>query len=75
MPFVVIGVILVLLKIAEVGPTANWSWLWVLVPFGVAFIWWEAIAPMIGWDKRQAAKKMQKEQEEAQAWKKKTRGF
>jgi small Trp-rich protein len=75
MPFVVIGVILVLLKVAEVGPTANLSWLWVLAPFGAAFIWWEVIAPMVGWDKRQAAKKMQKDQEEAQAWKKKTRGF
>ena len=51
------------------------AWLWVLAPFAVAFIWWEVIAPMIGWDKRQAAKKMKEEQEEAQAWKKKTRGF
>ncbi len=75
MPFVVIGVILVLLKVVEVGPTANLSWLWVLAPFGVAFIWWEVVAPMLGWDKRQAAKRMQKDHEEAQAWKKKTRGF
>ena len=75
MPFVIIGVVLLLMKILEVGPVATLAWWWVLAPFGVAFIWWEAIVPLIGWDKRQAANKMKKEQEEAQAWKKKTRGF
>lgn len=75
MPFVILGVILLLLKFLDIDPVARWSWLWVLAPFAVAFIWWEVIAPMIGWDKRQAAKKMKEEQEEAQAWKKKTRGF
>jgi small Trp-rich protein len=75
MPFVILGVILVLLKFLEIDPVARWSWLWVLAPFAVAFVWWEAIVPLIGWDKRQAANKMKKEQEEAQAWKKKTRGF
>ena len=75
MPFVVIGVILLLMKVLDVGPVGNWAWWWVLAPFAVAFIWWEAIVPLIGWDKRQAQKKMQQEQEEQQAWKKKTRGF
>ncbi len=75
MPFVVIGVILLLMKLLEFGPVGAWPWWWVLAPFGLAFIWWEVITPMIGWDKRQAAKKMQKEHDEAQAWKKKTRGF
>jgi small Trp-rich protein len=75
MPFVMLGVILLIMKLLEVGPVATWSWLWVLAPFGIAFIWWEAIVPLIGWDKRQAEAKMKKEQAEQQAWKKKTRGF
>lgn len=75
MPFIVLGVILLLLWILDIGPVGSWKWYTVLSPFVVAFIWWEVIAPMIGWDKRQAAKKMKEQQEEAQAWKKKTRGF
>ncbi|MBL8519856.1 MAG: TIGR04438 family Trp-rich protein [Betaproteobacteria bacterium] len=75
MPFVILGVILLLMWLLDIGPVGSWKWYWVLAPFAVAFIWWEAIVPLIGWDKRQAAQKMQKDQEEAQAWKKKTRGF
>lgn len=75
MPLMIIGVILLLLKIADIGPVGNLSWLWVLSPFAAAFVWWEVICPLIGWDKRQAQRKMKKDQEEAAAWKKKTRGF
>lgn len=75
MPLAVIALIILLLKLAEIGPTANWSWFWVLMPFAVLALWWSVIAPMIGWDKKQAEKKMKKDQEEAQATKKKNRGF
>ena len=75
MPLVVIGVILFLLKLVEIDPVARWSWLWVLSPFVLAFVWWEFITPMIGWDKKVAEKKMKKEQQEAEATKKKNRGF
>ena len=75
MPLAVIAIIILLLKIAEIGPPANWPWLWVLAPFAVLVLWWNVITPMIGWDKKMAEKKMKKEQAEAEATKKKNRGF
>ena len=38
--FVVIGCLLTVLKLAGVSPVAQWSWLWVLLPFGAAVVWW-----------------------------------
>ena len=40
MLFVITGVLLILMKIAEVGPVAGWAWWWVLSPFALATIWW-----------------------------------
>jgi small Trp-rich protein len=40
MTFVVIGLLLVLLRWAEIGPVATLSWWWVLSPFAVAVVWW-----------------------------------
>ena len=75
MPLAVVAIIILLLKLAEIGPVANWSWFWVLLPFGVLALWWNVIAPLIGWDKKMAQKKMLEEQKEAQEAKKKNRGF
>jgi small Trp-rich protein len=75
MPLAVIAVIVLLLKVFEIGPVANWSWWWVLAPFGLLFLWWEVIAPMIGWNKRTAELKMKKEAESAEEMKRKQRGF
>ena len=75
MPLAVVAIIILLLKLAEIGPPANWSWFWVLVPFGVLALWWNVITPMIGWDKKMAEKKMKQDQDEAAAAKKKNRGF
>jgi small Trp-rich protein len=38
--FVVIGVLLIALKLADVGPVALWSWWVVLTPFALALVWW-----------------------------------
>jgi len=38
--FVVLGVLLIALKLAEVGFVALWPWWWVLSPFGAALVWW-----------------------------------
>jgi small Trp-rich protein len=35
-----IGVALLVMKLAEVGPGADLSWWWVLAPFAVVPIWW-----------------------------------
>ncbi|MEO8102970.1 MAG: TIGR04438 family Trp-rich protein [Betaproteobacteria bacterium] len=75
MPLAVVAIIILLLKLAEIGPPATWSWFWVLLPFAVLALWWNVITPMIGWDKKVAEKKMKHDQEEAQAAKKKNRGF
>ena len=75
MPLAVIAVIILLMKLLEFGPVATWSWIWVLAPFGVLFVWWEFIAPMIGWNKKEAEKKMAEDAKAAEEFKKKTRGF
>ena len=48
-----IGIVLLLLKYLEIGPVAAWSWLLVLLPFGLAVAWW-AWADATGYTKRKA---------------------
>lgn len=38
--FLVVGVLLLVMKLAEVSPLATLSWLWVFTPFGLAVLWW-----------------------------------
>ncbi len=40
MVFVLIGVLLLVLKVLEIGAVAAWAWWWVLSPFAVALVWW-----------------------------------
>ena len=75
MPLAIIAVIVVLLKLLDISPVGNWSWIWVLVPFGLLMLWWNVITPMIGWDKKMAEKKMAAETKEAEETKRKNRGF
>jgi small Trp-rich protein len=58
-----LGVILLLLKNLEIGFVANWSWWWVLSPFGLAVLWW-ACADATGYTKRKA---MEREEERRQS--------
>jgi small Trp-rich protein len=58
MPFVIIGVLLLIAKWAEFGPFATWSWWVILAPFGVAVLWWE-FADSSGWTKRREMNKME----------------
>jgi len=60
------GVILLILKILEIGPVAQWSWLWIIAPFIVALLWFEAFESMLGMDKRKKRKDQDKEAEKAQ---------
>ena len=75
MPLAVIAVIVLLMKILDIDPVGRWSWFWVLLPFGLVFVWWEVITPMIGWDKKMAEKKMKDEKVASEAIKKQNRGF
>lgn len=53
------GVVLTLMKFLEVGPVAMWDWWIVLLPFGLASLWW-AWADQTGYTKKKA---MQREDE------------
>jgi small Trp-rich protein len=48
-----LGIVLLLMKYLEMGPVAQWSWLWVLAPFGLAVAWW-AWADSSGYTRRKA---------------------
>jgi small Trp-rich protein len=75
MPLAVIAVIILLMKLLDFGPVGKWAWWWVLLPFGILFVWWEIVSPMVGWDKKQAEKKIAADAKAAEEHKKKTRGF
>ena len=63
MVFVVLGVLLLALKLAELNPVAEWSWFLVLVPFALAVAWW-AFSDATGRTTRQAMRKDQKRKED-----------
>jgi small Trp-rich protein len=53
MYFLGLGIVLLLMKYLEIGPVAAWSWLVVLIPFGLAVVWW-AWADASGYTRRKA---------------------
>jgi len=52
MPLLVIGILLAVLRFAELGPFAKLSWWWVALPFVLVVIWWEVIVPAFHLDKK-----------------------
>ena len=54
--FLALGLLSVALKFFEIGPVAQWSWLIVLSPFGMAMAWW-AWADWSGYTKRKAVER------------------
>jgi small Trp-rich protein len=75
MYLLIIAVIILLLKIADIAPVANWSWFWVLLPFGLLMFWWEYLSKWIGWDKRTAEKKMAEDVKRQKEIQRQNRGF
>jgi small Trp-rich protein len=67
--FVVVGVILVLMNLAGVGPVADWTWtltgdLWKFAtPFALAVGWW-AWSDTSGLTKRRQMERMEQRKEE-----------
>jgi len=61
--FVGIGCLLLVMKLADVGFAATWSWLWILAPFGLAVAWW-AFADGTGMTMRRAMDKMEERKHE-----------
>lgn len=58
MAFLIIGIVLLALKFAEIGPVADLGWVWVLLPFGLAAAWW-AFADSTGITQKRAIRKME----------------
>jgi len=56
MVFMVLGVLLLALKLAEINPVADWSWFAVLAPFAMAVAWW-AFSDATGHTKRVGMRK------------------
>lgn len=63
MLLVILGVLLLAGKLAEVGPTAQWPWWGVLLPFVGAAVWW-AIADKTGLTRKRAMDKMETKKHE-----------
>ncbi len=55
---VVVGVVLLVLKLAGLGGAGAWSWWLVLAPFGAAALWWQ-VADSVGWTQRAAMRRQQ----------------
>jgi small Trp-rich protein len=51
-----LGLALMVMKYLEIGPVAAWDWWIVLLPFGLAVLWW-AWADSSGYTKKQAMKR------------------
>lgn len=54
-----LAIVLSLLKYAEIGPVATWSWWIILGVYGSAVAWW-SWADASGYTKRKAMEKMDK---------------
>jgi len=61
--FIIVGVLLIALKVADIGPVAAWSWWIVLAPFGAAALWW-AFADSTGITKRREMDKLEEKKVE-----------
>jgi small Trp-rich protein len=57
MYFFGIGIVLLVLKLMQIGPVGSWSWFIVLAPFALAAAWW-AWADASGYTKRKEMEKM-----------------
>ncbi len=47
-----LGACLVLLKYFEILFFKDLSWWWVLAPLAMAFVYFEVLEPLFGWDKK-----------------------
>lgn len=63
MAFLILGILLLAMKLAEFGPVAGWPWWAVLLPFGLAVLWW-AFSDSIGLTQRRAMDKMEEKKAE-----------
>ncbi len=55
-----IGVTLLLLHLAGLGPFAEMKWYWWALPFALAFIWFEFIERPLGLDRKRGHDELEK---------------
>jgi small Trp-rich protein len=61
--FVVVGCVLLTMKLTEYGFATDWSWLWILLPFGLAVAWW-AFVDATGITKRREMDKLEERKQD-----------
>jgi small Trp-rich protein len=66
MAFVLIGVLLVVMKLAEFGPVGQWSWFIIVVPFACAVAWW-SWSDSTGRTERQSMNKLDEKKRQRRA--------
>jgi small Trp-rich protein len=59
-----LGLALLVLKLAEIGPFATLSWWWVVLPFVGSFIWFELFEKRLGLDKKKAFDELDRAKQE-----------
>ncbi|HEX5487491.1 TIGR04438 family Trp-rich protein [Limnobacter sp.] len=50
MIFLLFGFLLLVLKLSQIEPVSQWTWIMVSLPFAVAVVWMELIEPLMGLD-------------------------
>lgn len=63
MYFLGLGIFLLIMKYLAVGPVADWSWWFVMAPFGMAVLWW-TWADNSGYTKKKSMERENKRKQE-----------
>lgn len=66
MPLVVIGTLLLIAHLADLGPVGQWPWWVIAAPFAGAVLWWN-FADNSGWTQRRVMDKMERKKAERRA--------
>jgi small Trp-rich protein len=59
-----VGVVLLLLKLAGLGPFGEMSWWWVVLPLVLSFVWFELFEKRLGLDKKKAFDELDRAKQE-----------
>jgi len=59
-----LGLVLLILKLLEIGPIETLSWWWVVLPFIGALIWFELFEKRLGLDKKKAFDELDRAKQE-----------
>ncbi len=63
---VIVGLLLLVAKVADFGPFGSWSWWIVLAPFAVAAVWWQ-FADSTGITKRREIERIEQRKADRRA--------